>query len=151
MMAIPTNRLNNYCGQWIKYGAWYPDIKLRLWDSRKGKWAGINPHDKFEMIPTAKIIHLSGNLLHYSYQSIDEHKHKSQYFSTIAAKAYFNAGKKSSLAKITFSPIIRFTRDYFFKLGFLDGKLGFTIAKTIAREVFLKYKKLHLLSQGLPI
>ncbi|RED44938.1 glycosyltransferase family 2 protein [Seonamhaeicola aphaedonensis] len=24
------NRLNNYCGQWIKHSDWYPDKKLRL-------------------------------------------------------------------------------------------------------------------------
>jgi glycosyltransferase involved in cell wall biosynthesis len=41
------NRLNNYCGKWIKYGSWYPDEKLRLFDRRKGYWGGINPHDQF--------------------------------------------------------------------------------------------------------
>ena len=25
-----SNRLNNYCGQWIKHSDWYPDKKLRL-------------------------------------------------------------------------------------------------------------------------
>lgn len=38
-------RLTNYCGKWIKHGLWYPDLKLRLWDSRKGAWGGQNPHD----------------------------------------------------------------------------------------------------------
>jgi glycosyltransferase involved in cell wall biosynthesis len=28
------NRLNNYCGQWIKHCGWYPDKKLRIWDRR---------------------------------------------------------------------------------------------------------------------
>ena len=39
------NRLTSYCGKWIKHCGWYPDIKLRLWDRRKGTWKGINPHD----------------------------------------------------------------------------------------------------------
>src|ERR1035437_7666308 len=34
------NRLTNYCGQWIRHSSWYPASKLRLWDSRKGKWGG---------------------------------------------------------------------------------------------------------------
>ena len=33
------NRLTNYCGKWIRHCGWYPDRKLRLWDSRKGRWA----------------------------------------------------------------------------------------------------------------
>lgn len=137
------NRLNNYCGKWIRHGAWYPDIKLRLWDSRKGKWAGSNPHDKYEMQEGCAVKHVAGNLLHYSYQTIEEHYKKSAYFSTIAANAYYQKGKRSSLFKIYASPLFRFIRDYILKLGFLDGKYGFYIAKIISSEVYLKYKKLH--------
>jgi len=143
------NRLNNYCGKWIKHGAWYPDIKLRLWDSRKGKWNGLNPHDKFVLTEGCTTKHLNGNLLHYSYRNISEHKQKIDYFSSIAAKAYYQNEKKSSLLKITINPISRFFRDYFFRLGILDGKFGFTIACLNASEVKLKYKKLLQLQKNL--
>ena len=43
------NRLTNYCGKFIHHSGWYPDKKMRLWDSRKGKWGGTNPHDKYEL------------------------------------------------------------------------------------------------------
>ena len=36
--AYQMNRITNYCGQWIKHCGWYPDTKLRLWDSSKGYW-----------------------------------------------------------------------------------------------------------------
>jgi glycosyltransferase involved in cell wall biosynthesis len=136
------NRHNNYCGQWINHGAWKSDLKLRLWDSRKGKWGGMNPHDKFEMDTNAKITLLEGKILHWSYTSVAQHEGKVDYFSTIAAKAYYVRGKKSSLFKILFNPLFRFLRDYIFKLGILDGKYGFMIAKLTAKEVYLKYKKL---------
>ena len=139
------NRHNNYCGQWINHGAWKSDLKLRLWDSRKGKWGGMNPHDKFEMVANAKITLLEGKILHWSYTSVVQHEGKVDYFSTIAAKAYHAKGKKSSLFKIWFSPLFRFLRDYIFKLGFLDGKYGFIIAKLTAKEVYFKYKKLSKL------
>ena len=139
------NRLNNYCGKWIRHGAWYPDIKLRLWDSRKGKWTGTNPHDKYEMNETCSIIHVPGNLLHYSYQTVDEHKKKIDYFSTIAANAYWRKKKKSSLFKMIMSPIFRFIRDYIIKRGFCDGKYGWIIAVITAKEVSMKYKKLYYL------
>lgn len=135
------NRLNNYCGKWIKHGAWYPDIKLRFWDSRKGKWDGLNPHDKYVLESECVTKHLTGNLLHYSYNTIEEHYKKADYFSTIAAETYFQKGKKSSWLKTMINPISRFLRDYIFKLGFLDGKYGFIIARISAYEVYLKYKK----------
>ncbi len=142
-----TNRYNNYCGQWINHGAWQSDLKLRLWNSQKGKWGGLNPHDKFEMQAGSKIETLKGKILHWSYHSIAEHEGKVEYFSTIAAKAYQVKGKKSSYFKIWFSPIFRFVRDYILKLGFLDGKFGFIIAKLTAKEVKLKYKKLMELDE----
>ena len=52
------NRLTNYCGKWIRHCGWYPDRKLRLWDSRKGKWGGVNPHDKYMLEPNAKQVFL---------------------------------------------------------------------------------------------
>jgi glycosyltransferase involved in cell wall biosynthesis len=94
------NRHNNYCGQWINHGAWKSDLKLRLWDSRKGKWGGMNPHDKFEMDANTKITLLEGKILHWSYTSVAQHEGKVDYFSSIAAKAYHARGKKSSLFKI---------------------------------------------------
>lgn len=139
------NRLNNYCGQWIRHGAWYPDIKLRLWDSRKGKWTGTNPHDRYEMNEGASVIHVPGNLLHFSYQTIEEHKKKSDYFSSIAANAYWAKGKKSSRFKMIMSPVFRFIRDYIIKQGFMDGKYGWIIASITAWEVSMKYKKLYAL------
>lgn len=142
------NRLNNYCGRWIKYGAWYPDVKLRLWDSRKGRWQGTNPHDKFVLVEGSKQQHVKGNILHFSYQQTAEHLKKADYFSTIAAHAYHQQGKKSTLIKIALSPLFRFIRDYFLKLGFLDGYSGLVIARTTALEVYLKYQKLFSLQQG---
>jgi glycosyltransferase involved in cell wall biosynthesis len=140
------NRYNNYVGKWIDYGAWKSDFKLRLWDSRNGKWGGINPHDVFEMQEQAIIEKIAGNILHWSYKSVEEHQNKIEYFSDIAAKAYKKKGKKSSWFKIIFSPCFRFIRDYIFKLGFLDGSYGFIIAKLTAYEVYLKYKKLKELN-----
>jgi glycosyltransferase involved in cell wall biosynthesis len=139
------NRLTNYCGGWIRHGGWYPDAKLRLWDSRKGRWAGVNPHDRYEMDTGARLAHLPGDILHYSYNSIDDHYRQVEYFTTIAAKAYFDHGKGAPLFKRLFSPVVKFIGDYVVRLGFLDGGRGFTIARISAHATWLKYRKLHLL------
>lgn len=136
------NRLNNYCGKFIYHGAWYPDIKLRLWNRHKGKWTGINPHDRFEMQPGCVLSHIQGNILHYSYQTVAGHKKKAEYFATIAADAYFKAGKRSNIWKLFVHPASRFIRDYILKAGFMDGKKGWQIASITTYEVFKKYRKL---------
>jgi len=139
------NRLTNYCGKWIRHCGWYPDRKLRLWDSRKGKWGGINPHDKFELMEGVKISNLNGNLLHYSFYSIKDHIEQVNKFTDISSNALFVKGQKSGWRKIIFSPIAKFVRNYFFKLGFLDGYYGFIICIISAHATFLKYVKLRTL------
>ena len=140
------NRLTNYCGKWIHHCGWYPDTKLRLWDSRLGTWGGDNPHDKFEINSNdAEIAHLKGDILHYSYYSLEDHYKQVAYFTDVLAKAQFKKGKKAPLFILVFSPIVKFVKDYFIKLGFLDGRVGFRICRISAFATFTKYKKLRQL------
>lgn len=138
------NRLTNYCGHWVKHCNWYPDKKLRLWDSRKGEWTGINPHDKYEMKDGDKNTgYLKGDILHYSYYSVADHYKQVEYFTNIASKAFFEAGKKAPVYKLFVNPIAKFIDHYILHLGFLDGKAGFLISKISAYATYLKYKKLR--------
>lgn len=136
------NRLNNYCGKWIRHTGWYPDRKLRLWDSHKGKWTGMNPHDRFEMQKGSKISHIRGDLLHYSYHSISQHIDQINKFSGISARAKFEKGIKIPLVYTLLRVYATFLKKYIIKLGFLDGYYGYIISKLSAHGVFLKDIKL---------
>jgi glycosyltransferase involved in cell wall biosynthesis len=140
------NRLNNYCGQWIKHGSWYPDKKLRLWDSRKGKWTGENPHDRYELTQDATSKYLKGNLLHYSFYTVDEHLKQMEKFASIAAKSMHKKGIRFSYLKMIINPIFKFVKNYIFQLGFLDGYNGFIIAKTEFTGTYRKYSLLNITS-----
>jgi glycosyltransferase involved in cell wall biosynthesis len=140
------NRLTNYCGKWIYHCGWYPDTKLRLWDSRKGKWGGVNPHDRFEMSGgDTNTRHINGNILHYSYYTIEDHYKQVNYFTDILSKSQFEKGKRATNVTLYFSPVVKFIRDYFLMLGILDGAEGFTISRISAYATYLKYKKLRQL------
>lgn len=138
------NRLTNYCGHWVRHCNWYPDTKLRLWDSRKGAWTGINPHDKYELKEGDKNTkHLKGDILHYSYYSVEDHYKQVEYFTNIASKAFVEAGKKAPLYKLLLNPLAKFIDHYILHLGFLDGKAGYLISKISAYATYLKYKKIR--------
>jgi glycosyltransferase involved in cell wall biosynthesis len=140
-------RLTNYCGTWIRHGGWYPDVKLRLWDSRKGRWGGTNPHDRYEMDADARIARLKGHILHYSFYTVDEHERQVVRFANIAAKAMYGKGKRSGAVQILFSPLWRFLHGYLIRGGFRDGAAGFTIARLSARAKRLKYTELARLNR----
>ena len=137
------NRLTNYCGKWIRHTTWYPSRKMRLWDARKGRWGGFNPHDKFRLMPGASRQFLKGDLLHYSYYSVTDHLTQINSFSSILARSYYDRGRRVNLFSLLFRPLWRFINDFLLRAGFLDGHFGFVISVNSAHEVFLKYVKLR--------
>jgi glycosyltransferase involved in cell wall biosynthesis len=139
------NRLNSIAGIWIRHGSWYPDRKLRLFDRRKASVKGRNPHDKVEMEAGAKVSHLRGDLLHYTYLTVEEQIQQINRFTAIQAKGNFERGKKASWFSILFSPVFKFITNYFFKLGFLDGYYGYLVCRNMAYSTFLKHAKLKAL------
>ncbi len=136
-------RKTNYCGKWILHGGWYPERKLRLWKTGLAKWHG-EVHEQLNFTGTATE-RVKGDLLHYSYPSIDSHANKVNYFTSIAAKDLFDQGKKSSLVVLLISPMIEFWRKFLFQRGFMDGYYGFVIAVMSAYYKFYKYAKLRSL------
>jgi len=143
------NRLNNFCGQWIKHSDWYPNKKLRVFDRRCAEWAGLNPHDNVKLHDlNVRTGQLKGDILHKTYQSYSEFNQKTEYFSTIAANAYYEKGKKAPIWKILWNPSWAFFKAYFLRFGFLDGFNGFMICIQTANITFLKYSKLRELLQN---
>ncbi|HEX8424839.1 glycosyltransferase family 2 protein [Hymenobacter sp.] len=136
-------RLTNYCGTWVRHGGWYPDRKLRLYDRRLGEWQGVLLHERFELVSGQSVGTLSGDLLHYSYHSVEQHVSQLNRFTSIAADELWLRGRrKVNLFHLLLKPWWRFLHGYFFRLGFLDGFAGLSIAVISALGVFLKFAKL---------
>ncbi len=141
--AYAMNRRTNYCGQWIAHSGWYPDRKIRLFDRRLGKWGGTNPHDRVVMQAQCEIARLDGDLLHYSYYTVAEHLERARKYADIAAAAMRRQGKRGAWWRVWISPAAKFFRNYFLKLGFLDGRAGWTICWIAALETYWKYRKVN--------
>jgi len=133
-------RRNNYCGSWIEHGGWNPDVKPRFWRKEVAEWDLAEVHEKLQIQPGTEIIRLPGNLLHYSYRTREEHLGKIKSYSRKGAFELKRSGKKPGRWKQFTSPAVRWIRDYFFKLGFLDGAAGLRIANLTAYEVYEKYR-----------
>jgi glycosyltransferase involved in cell wall biosynthesis len=139
------NRLNNYCGHWMKHSRLYPDKQLRLFDTRKGEWKGPNPHDRFILVKGSKTRRIKGDLLHWNYDTFEEHIEKMNKFSTIGALEAFKSGKTAGPFTAPIHSYWCFFRSYFLKAGFLDGYYGYVSCSIIAYSSFLKYAKLKRL------
>lgn len=134
-------RLTFHGGRPIRHGGWYPDRKLRLFDRRRGRWGGRNPHDRVEV--DGPVGRLEGDLLHHSYRSLSDHLRQIDFFTTIAAREKRARGRRFRLHDLVLRPPFKFLRMYLLKAGFLDGVPGLVVAVTGAYYVFLKYAKLR--------
>lgn len=145
--AYSMARLTNYCGTWIRHGGWYPDIKVRLFPKKDAHWKGEHVHETLQLDSGVATTLLKGDLLHYSFYSVEQHERQAEHFASLAAKALHARNKRSSLLRILFSPLSRFVQGYLFRGGFLDGAAGFTIARISARAKRLKYTELARLNR----
>ncbi|MBP7170009.1 MAG: glycosyltransferase [Bacteroidales bacterium] len=138
-------RLNNYCGKWLFHTDMYPEKRIRLFDRRKGRWQGANIHEVVKMNHNAKVHTLKGHLLHWRYQTYEEHIDEVNRYSTISAQEYYYQGKKSGYIKMIFHTTWRFIHSYFIRTGFLLGFNGFLISFLLAKHCLVKYAKLRRL------
>lgn len=138
------NRLNNYCGQWIRHSNWHPDWNIRLFNKQRVHWIGDFVHEKLDFPTITKIVKLEGLLYHYSYQNSDDHWNRIERYAQLSAQQLFQLGKKATFIKLWLSPIARFLKTFFIKRGFLDGKAGWTIS---VRNAYLVHRKYQLLKK----
>jgi glycosyltransferase involved in cell wall biosynthesis len=139
------SRLTNYCGKWIRHCGWYPDKQTRIYNRTKGRWVERKVHEFWRLDDeNGHIGTLKGDLLHYSFTTINEHLKKIEKYSELAAREAVENGKNANMFKIYFSPKWHFLNEYFFKLGFLDGFYGYTICRLSVYATFLKYSKIKL-------
>jgi len=145
--AYTMARLTNYCGTWVRHGGWYPDIKLRLFPKGRARWTEAKVHETLEPEPGLRITHLKGDLLHYSFHSVEQHAQQAAHFAHLAAQALHARKKRSGRLQAILSPIARFVQGYILRGGFLDGRAGFTIARISARAKRMKYTELARLNR----
>ncbi len=133
-------RRTHYLGRWIRSGGWYPDRKLRLFRKSRGRWGGINPHDRVEF--DGKVKKLRGDIDHYSYVDMAHHIRTMNIFTDIAADQKVRRNVRWSVARMLLQPPAKFLKMYFYERAFRDGMPGLLISGLGAFYVFLKYAKL---------
>jgi hypothetical protein len=110
------------------------------------RWTGVNPHDRLDMTDNSHTDFLVGDILHYSYYSVEDHLKQIEYFGDIAAKELHAQGKSISRIMIALKVVAQFFKSYILKTGFMDGITGWTISRLSAYATLRKYSKLRKLN-----
>ena len=144
--AYAMARCNRFMGRWLRHGEGYPDWSLRLFDRRHARWSDDPVHEK--VLTEAPVTRIGGDLLHDSAETLESYLNKQNRYTSLQAEALFKAGTRAGVAQLLLSPLLRFAKFYFLRLGFLDGTAGLVHIAIGCCNSFHKYAKLMALQRG---
>jgi len=131
-------RKNHFLGRWIKHGGLWPDPKLRLFRRGEASFEERAVHETVQVKGTIRRL-TTGALVHHSYPTLCDYiDHMNRYSSLSAEMA---RGRGFSFVNIVVRPVATFVYNYFFRLGFLDGREGLLLHLYHAVYVSWKYAK----------
>jgi glycosyltransferase involved in cell wall biosynthesis len=148
--AYLVRRRNLFLNRWIRRGGYYPDAKLRLFRRHA---ANFTPAARFTERPVHETIAFSGkletlhhDLVHHAYPTIESYIEHMDRYSTLGAQIVIGKGKisRSWMAfywNIVAVPMLTFVWNYFFRLGFLDGREGLLLHLYHSTYTSWKYSK----------
>ncbi len=138
-------RSNRFMGRYLRHGEGYPDWSLRLFERHHARWSDDAVHEK--VLHDGPCGTLRGDLLHESAQSLAAYLDKQNRYTTLQAQTMHRAGHRAGLGQLLLSPLTRFVRFYFFRLGCLDGVPGLVHILIGCNNSFTKYAKLMALQR----
>jgi glycosyltransferase involved in cell wall biosynthesis len=140
-------RKNYFGGRWVKRLGWYPDYTLRLFRRKNGRFRERAVHE--EVLVTGPVGFLHHPLDHYSYASVSDYLARQDRYARLAAQEMRREGRRPRAGELFWRPCSHFFKLYVLRLGFLEGRLGYTLALLSSLYNFLKYYYLReLLHEG---
>ena len=129
-------RSSRYCGQVIRHGLWGNDRVLRLFERQRGRFTDARVHESLVCDGETRV--LEGILVHDSVDSPEDARSKARRYAFLGAEALRARGRGGSLQGGVHAGW-SFVRGYLLRAGFLDGRLGLTLARLNAAGTFGKY------------
>jgi glycosyltransferase involved in cell wall biosynthesis len=148
--AYYIRRRNLFLNCWMKHGGYYPDAKLRLFRRDAANFSHSAP---FADRPVHETISFDGesatldfDLIHHAYPTLESYLEHMDRYSTLGAQLLVAGGRTSRNllsfhVNVLLVPQLTFIWNYFFRLGFLDGREGLLLHLYHAAYTSWKYAK----------
>ena len=129
-------RFNFFLNQKVAHGQFKPDWNIRLFKKTLCKYEDRKVHARMEFNGTGG--KAPSYIEHYTVQTIDKFVLKMIEFTALEKNSRakgnssneFKSLVRSVIQQLPFQPSLRFIYSYWLKLGFLDGKIGYLLARS---------------------
>lgn len=129
----------------IHYSGTQNDKNFRLFRKSKARYIeDKRVHETLDIKENIGV--LKNKLLHYSVNDEKSYRQKMLHYGQLKGEELFAKGKKYSFITQWAKTFFKFFKSYVLKLGFLDGKDGFTLCKLQTLSVYETYERLKKLS-----
>ncbi len=135
----------SYCGQFMRFGDWSMERKLRLFRKDAGRFSDVPVHEKINV--EGSIGRLSEPILHYSVPTHEELMDKVRKYADLGARLAYDSGRRTTSTAAACRCAWTFFRGYMLRCGFLDGIRGFKLARALAYGTWLKHVTLARMSR----
>jgi len=141
-------RKNSFLGRWMKHGGFWPDPKLRFFRRGAGRFEDRAVHEDVQVTGPTEAVRY-GALLHHAYPTLSVYVEHMNRYSTLGAEMVVARGYRGlAFVDILIRPIATFIYNYFFRLGFLDGREGLLLHVYHSIYVCWKYAKVWELNKS---
>jgi glycosyltransferase involved in cell wall biosynthesis len=143
-----------FLGRWMRYGGYYPDMKLRLF--RRVTSAGaacFTDRPVHESVAVeGRVETMERDFLHHGYPNLEIYLEHMNRYSTLGARILAKKGRTSRAWpvfcwNVALVPALTFIWNYFFRLGFLDGREGLLLHLYHSAYISWKYAKAWQIGQ----
>ena len=132
-------RKNYFGDRWVRFGGWYPDRILRLYDKEKVSFSETQVHER--LTPDENSGSFKCPLTHYSYRDHEDYIQRQDRYSTLYAQEKIVNGFRANWTHLYLRPSFSFFKNFIINQGFRDGYLGLFLAKNAANYTYQKYAK----------
>ena len=143
-VAFAMPRRSSFCGRFMRHSGWWPDYVNRLFRRGTARFSEDHVHER--LIVSGPRGRLRQHVMHEAVTDLDQMLTKMNAYSTTSAQMFHQRSRRASIATALLHGWWAFTRTYFLRAGFLDGREGLMLAIANAEGAYYRYLKLMLLS-----
>ncbi|MCO6148600.1 glycosyltransferase [Flavobacterium sp. NRK1] len=136
-VAFWVKRIFYYEGRPFVNNNFNDDKTARLFRKSKCRYSDKLVHEKLDIHGKSKV--LKHAIHHYSFKDKEDFLQKRLQYSKLKAKEFYLEGVKTNVFHFTIRPGFRFFKFYILKLGFVNGRRGYEMAKILGYHVYMRY------------
>lgn len=135
--AFWVKRIFYYEGRPMINSNFNDDKTARIFRRSKCRYSDKLVHEKLDIDGESRV--LEHPILHYSFKNKEDFLAKRLQYSKLRAKELHQEGITTNILHFTVKPAFRFFKYYVLKLGFVNGRRGYDIAKILGYHVYMRY------------